>query len=122
MDYLLRGIFIGLMFGIPVGAVGVLTVQRTLRYGVKAGLFTGLGSSAADCFYACVGAFGFTLVSDFLLARQNIINIAACLYFLWGAGYCFARQRAGKKKQKWPEPQKCFYPHLLWVSQTPQQS
>ena len=63
MEYLMRGILIGL----PVGAVGALTVQRTWNSGIRSGLLTGLGSSAADCCYACVGAFGLTLISDFLL-------------------------------------------------------
>ena len=75
IGYLLRGILIGLLFGLPVGAVGTMTVQRTWSSGVKAGLFTGLGSSIADCFYACVGVFGLTLISDFLLKYQVIINI-----------------------------------------------
>lgn len=74
MEYLLRGILIGLLFGLPVGAIGALTVQRTWSLGVKAGLLTGLGSSVADCFYACVGAFGLTLISDFLLRWQNVIT------------------------------------------------
>lgn len=73
--YLLRGILIGLLFGLPVGAVGTMTVQRTWSFGFKAGLLTGLGSSAADCLYAIVGAFGLTLISDFLLQYQIIINI-----------------------------------------------
>lgn len=51
MDYLLHGILIGLLFGLLVGAVGTMTVQHTLSSGIKAGLFTGLGSSVADCFY-----------------------------------------------------------------------
>lgn len=72
---LLRGILIGLLFGLPVGAVGTLTVQRTFCCGVRAGLLTGLGSSVADCIYACMGAFGLTLFSDFLLEYQTIINI-----------------------------------------------
>ena len=74
MDYLLRGMIIGLLFGVPVGAIGALTVQRTWGMGIKSGLLTGLGSSVADCFYACVGAFGFTLISDFLLRWQGIIT------------------------------------------------
>lgn len=73
--YFLRGILIGLLFGLPVGAVGTMTVQRTWNGGIKAGLFTGLGASAADCFYACVGVFGLTLISDFLLKNQVMINI-----------------------------------------------
>ena len=72
----LCGIMIGLLFGIPAGAVGIMTVQRTLMYGVKSGLVTGLGSSVADCLYACVSAFGLTIVSDFLFQYQGVINIA----------------------------------------------
>ena len=52
-----------------------MTVHRTLTGDVKAGLFTGLGSSVADCFYACVGVFGLTLISDFLLKYQVVITI-----------------------------------------------
>lgn len=75
MDYLLRGVLIGLLFGLPVGAVGTMTVQRTWNSGIKSGLFTGLGASVADCFYASAGVFGLTLISDLLLKYQVIINI-----------------------------------------------
>lgn len=73
--YLFRGILIGLLFGLPVGAVGTMTVQRTWSFGFRAGLLTGLGSSVADCLYAVVGAFGLTLVSDFLLRYQTSVNL-----------------------------------------------
>lgn len=73
-DFLIRGIMIGLLFGMPAGAVGAMTAQRTLNYGMKAGLLTGLGSSAADCIYACIGVFGLTLISDFLMKYQGDIK------------------------------------------------
>lgn len=41
--FLLRGILIGLLFGIPVGAVGTLTVQRAYHHDFAAGIKTGLG-------------------------------------------------------------------------------
>ncbi len=75
MAFLLKGVLIGLLFGLPAGAVGALTVQRTLHYGPRAGLLTGLGSSAADCCYASLGAFGLTIVSDFLLQVQAAIHL-----------------------------------------------
>lgn len=74
--FFLRGVLIGLLFGVPAGAVGAMTVQRTWNYGIKAGLLTGLGSSVADCIYACVGAFGLTVISEFLLKCQTVINLA----------------------------------------------
>lgn len=84
MAFLFKGILIGLLFGLPAGAVGVLTVQRTLRHGPKAGLLTGLGSSAADCCYASLGAFGLTIVSDFLLQHQAAIHLlgGGLIFFL----------------------------------------
>lgn len=82
MMFLLKGILIGLIFGVPAGAVGALCVQRSLLYGAKSGLVTGLGSSAADCFYAAIGAFGITLVSDFLTKYQTVINLIGGLLIL----------------------------------------
>lgn len=76
VSFFLRGVLIGLLFGIPAGAVGAMTVQRTWSYGMKAGLLTGLGSSVADGIYACVGAFGLTVISDFLLRYQTMIHLA----------------------------------------------
>ncbi|MCI9502650.1 MAG: LysE family transporter [Hungatella sp.] len=74
-SYVFKGIWIGLLFGVPIGAVGAMTVQRTLASGIKAGLITGLGSSAADCIYASVGAFGIRMVSDFLLRYEGAIHL-----------------------------------------------
>ena len=76
MSLLWKGILIGLIFGVPVGAVGAMTVQRTWEHGIRAGLFTGMGSSVADCIYAGVGAFGLTMVSDFLLEYRTAIHLA----------------------------------------------
>ena len=85
MGYFLKGILIGLLFGLPVGAVGAMTVECTWNKGMKAGLFTGLGSSIADCLYASVGVFGLTLISDFLLKYQVMINIlGGCLVLFMG--------------------------------------
>lgn len=75
MGYLFRGILIGLLFGVPAGAVGAMTAQRAYSSGLRAGLLTGLGSSVADCIYACIGAFGLSLISDYLLAHQTVINL-----------------------------------------------
>lgn len=93
MIYLLKGILIGLIFGVPAGAVGALCVQRTLQSGMKSGLITGLGSSAADCFYAVVGAFGITVISDLLTRYQIPINIVGGLLILaMGIGTLLKKQ------------------------------
>ncbi len=105
MTLLLKGILTGLLFGVPAGAVGAMTVQRTLQAGPRAGLLTGLGSSVADCFYACVGVFGLTLISDFLLKGQNMIHLAGgCLIFGMGAGL-LCRKDVSVQKQDGGNPE-----------------
>lgn len=104
--YLLQGIAIGILFGLPAGAVGAMTTQRTWIYGAKAGLLTGLGSSAADCFYACVGTFGLTFISDFLLNYQNMINGAGgCLILFMGVRMLVVKSREVLPKHSQVEKQ-----------------
>jgi threonine/homoserine/homoserine lactone efflux protein len=67
---------IALVFGVPAGALGALTIQRSIQQGFLAGFITGLGSSAADLLYACAGVFGFTLIFDFLAAHRAIFQLA----------------------------------------------
>lgn len=84
MSLFVKGFIIGLIFGMPVGSVGALTLQRTLSFGVFAGLLTGLGSSMADVIYASISVFGITVVSDYLIKNQIYINIvgAGMLLFI----------------------------------------
>lgn len=95
MSYFIKGIIIGLIFGMPIGAVGTMTVQRSFRYGFCAGLVTGLGSSVADCLYASVGVFGLTFISDFLLKYQVVINILGGMFVI----VMGLRLLIGKEKQ-----------------------
>lgn len=104
--YLLQGMAIGILFGLPAGAVGAMTAQRTWMYGAKAGLLTGLGSSVADCFYACVGAFGLTFISHFLLHYQTVIHGAGgCLILLMGVRMLVGKSREVQTKDKQVEKQ-----------------
>lgn len=92
--FLLKGILIGLLFGVPIGAVGTMTVGRTLNHDFSAGMATGLGSSAADCIYAGVGAFGLTIVSDFMLKYETVIHLlGGCLVIAMGISAFFGKQK-----------------------------
>jgi threonine/homoserine/homoserine lactone efflux protein len=54
----MQSLWIGLAIAAPVGPIGVLVIQRTLRHGVPVGLATGLGAAVADAAYGAAGAFG----------------------------------------------------------------
>jgi threonine/homoserine/homoserine lactone efflux protein len=65
-----KGLLIGFSIAAPVGPIGALCIQRTIKYGWLSGLFTGLGAATADMLYGAVAAFGLTVVSNFLLEQQ----------------------------------------------------
>lgn len=98
-SYLIRGILIGLIFGVPAGAIGALTIQRTLNGGFAAGLATGIGSSAADILYACVGVFGITLVSDFLTIYQRLISLLGGILIAALGIYIFLQKTRGDQRE-----------------------
>ncbi len=85
MSFFLKGLLIALVFGVPAGAIGALTIQRSIQHGFLAGLVTGLGSTVADLIYACAGVFGFTLVFDFITSYGLFFQIAGgVLVLLFG--------------------------------------
>lgn len=95
--YFFRGVLIGLLFGIPVGAVGTMTVRNTLSGGIREGLQTGLGSSIADCLYAAIGVFGLNFLSDFLLRYQLIIRLVGGIFIAGMGSYLLLKKTAGKQ-------------------------
>ena len=46
MISLLTGLAIGLVFAVPDGTAGIMSMQRTLSAGPSAGLVTGMGSES----------------------------------------------------------------------------
>jgi threonine/homoserine/homoserine lactone efflux protein len=62
INFLGKGIIIGLSIAVPVGPIGVLCVNRTLAQGRISGLVSGLGAATADAIYSCIDGFGFTFI------------------------------------------------------------
>jgi threonine/homoserine/homoserine lactone efflux protein len=101
VEYLLKGIWIGLVFGVPVGAIGALTIRRTIIHGTIAGLASGIGCSTADLLYAFISVFGLTLFSDCMLKYQCIISfIGGVLVVLMGFDIILKKQIVVKETAK----------------------
>ncbi|MBD2460019.1 LysE family transporter [Oscillatoria sp. FACHB-1407] len=64
-----RGLLVGLAIAAPVGPIGVLCIQRTLQYGQRIGLSTGLGAATADAIYGVIAGFGLTFISGILIGH-----------------------------------------------------
>lgn len=82
IEFLIKGMLIGLIFGMPIGAVGAMSIQRTIHHSSIAGFISGMGSSLADVLYACIGAFTLTVISDFLLKYQMPINLIGAVLLI----------------------------------------
>jgi threonine/homoserine/homoserine lactone efflux protein len=88
MDWLplfLSSLLIGLSIAAPVGPIGLLTIQRSLDHGQRAGLATGLGAAAADAVYGAVGAYGVTWLVDTLIAARVPLALFGGGFLLWMA-------------------------------------
>lgn len=98
INYFIKGIIIGFSIAAPVGPIGILTIDRSLRYGPSAGLATGLGAAAADAVYGCVAGFGLTFISGFLLAWNTPILGIGSLFLCWlGLGFLRNPQSASPR-------------------------
>ncbi|HEX2013455.1 MAG TPA: LysE family transporter, partial [Roseateles sp.] len=65
-----QALLIGLSIAAPVGPIGLLTIQRSLQQGPRAGLATGLGAAVADALYGALGAYGVSAVIQALTAAR----------------------------------------------------
>ncbi|OQY05752.1 MAG: hypothetical protein B6I20_00555 [Bacteroidetes bacterium 4572_117] len=75
IEYITKGIIVGIAVTAPVGPLGVLCIQRTINRGVFSGLVTGFASALADIMYAIIAGFGVSVIADFLDANQVMIRI-----------------------------------------------
>lgn len=92
----LRSLVIGLSIAAPVGPIGLLCIRRTLAFGRRAGLMTGLGAAAADGVYGAIAAFGLSAVSAFLIDQQNGLRIGGGLFLIY-LGQGILRSRPAEK-------------------------
>ena len=50
IEILLKGIILGLTVSMPLGPIGIILINRTIKRGWLSGFFSGLGMASADVF------------------------------------------------------------------------
>jgi threonine/homoserine/homoserine lactone efflux protein len=76
-------LLIGFSIAAPVGPIGLLCIQRTIAYGRKSGLVSGLGAATADGFYGMVAELGLTAVSALLISLQVWVRLVGGAFLLY---------------------------------------
>lgn len=93
MDTLLRGIAIGFAIAAPVGPIGLLCINRTLRFGFGIGFTSGAGAAVADACYALLAACAFSAVTSLFAQAGHLLHVLGSIV-LFGIGIrtMFARR------------------------------
>ena len=91
LDFIFKGIVIGVIASAPMGPVGILCIQRTLNKGRWYGFVTGVGAACSDIVYALFTGLGMSFVMDFVHNAQNkfYLQIFGGLMLLAFGIYCF---------------------------------
>jgi len=83
ISVLVPSFIIGIAVAAPVGAMGVLCIQRVLARGWRAGIATGAGIATADGIYAGIAAFGVAALAQWLVALQVPLRIGGGFLLVW---------------------------------------
>lgn len=83
LDLFARMFVIGVVVAAPVGAMGVLCIQRVLAHGWWAGLATGGGIATADGLYAALAAFGISAISTWMVDAQAPLRLIGGALLIW---------------------------------------
>lgn len=82
LEILLKGIILGLTVSMPLGPIGIILINRTIKRGMLSGFFSGLGMATADTMLALLAGIGFTVIVSFINKERYIISIIAGLIIL----------------------------------------
>jgi len=66
----LSGLILGISVAVPIGPVGLLCIDRTIKKHFWSGFFSGIGAASADALYGLVAAFGITFISNLLISEE----------------------------------------------------
>lgn len=72
LEYLLKGIIVGLAASIPLGPIGILCIQRTLNKGHASGFITGMGAATGDTIFATLAILSLSYIK-FIMADYKIL-------------------------------------------------
>ncbi len=107
VDFIFKGLLIGIFASAPMGPVGVLCIQRTLNKGRWYGFVTGIGAAVSDIIYALFTGLGMSFVMNFISNAHNkfLLQISGSVLLLIFGIYCYRSNptkniHKSKKQQK----------------------
>jgi threonine/homoserine/homoserine lactone efflux protein len=77
IELVIKGIILGLTVSMPLGPIGIILINRTIKRGIMSGFFSGLGLATADTILAILAGLGFTFIVNFINQERFIVSIVA---------------------------------------------
>lgn len=101
LDFIFKGLLIGIISSTPMGPVGILCIQRTLNKGRWYGFVTGIGAAISDTIYALIVGLGMSFIMKPLQnpTYQLILQISGSVLLLLFGIYCFKSNPMKKMHQ-----------------------
>ncbi|MBF1400562.1 LysE family translocator [Prevotella histicola] len=101
LDFIFKGLLIGIISSAPMGPVGILCIQRTLNKGRWYGFVTGIGAAISDTIYALIVGLGMSFIMRPLQnpTYQLILQISGSVLLLLFGIYCFKSNPMKKMHQ-----------------------
>lgn len=85
MEYIIRGLMVGIVIGIPLGQAAEMLVQNASKYGIKSGMAAGFGASLAYLFFATVDSLLVSFFSKYILKAEPALGyIVGGIFFVIG--------------------------------------
>lgn len=78
----LKGASLAFYIVVPIGALSILYIKRTLQKGFLSGFFSSLGVTIGECIYAFAAIYGIGFVSDFLLEWKIYLQFFGVLMMI----------------------------------------
>jgi threonine/homoserine/homoserine lactone efflux protein len=98
LEIIIKGVLIGLCISVPLGPIGMLTIQRTLNRGQRYGVATGLGATFSDLIYTIITLFFLSFVLDFIEEHRFVIELVGSLVVAFFGWYIFRSNPATQPK------------------------
>jgi threonine/homoserine/homoserine lactone efflux protein len=90
----LKGMGLGISIAAPVGPIGVLCIQRTLKKGFSSGIVSGLGAATADLLYGSLAGFGALWLGNHLVQIQTPLRlVGGAVLILLGVRAFFQKEK-----------------------------
>ena len=101
LELILKGIIIGIIASAPMGPVGILCIQRTLKKGRWYGFVTGIGAAFSDIIYALITGLGMSFVMDLITNPTNKfwLQISGSVVLMLFGVYCWKSNPASHVHQ-----------------------